>query len=129
MPAFPDIIAVAQFAVRICILLITFPCARMPHCELCNNLERKAHACPLAFDFRLDQLDRSANSGCYTCSLRHRIGGVSHVRRAYVWGETIDGNGSLEVELYLDHGHNASDLKLEFFLIPGGSLFSIRWSS
>jgi|SRR5450432_2115405 hypothetical protein len=93
----------------------------MPNCGLCNNLERKPPAYRVAFDFDVQQLEKTASGGCFICSLLKTgishfapcIGGLPSVRRVYVSGNTIDGAGTLEAEVYLDD--DKSKLNLEFF--------------
>ena len=103
----------------------------MPHCILCNNLERKTPSdYGVSFDFDLLQLERSASSGCCTCSLLRNgiahfapcVGSFSRARRIYVWGDTVESKGRLEVDIYFDD--DTSKLELEFFVSPGELSFS-----
>ncbi|OCL08305.1 HET-domain-containing protein [Glonium stellatum] len=93
----------------------------MPRCGLCNGFERKPRDYRIAFDSKPSRLDTSTRAGCPICTflrdgIAHfepRFGTLSHVRRVYVWGSTVDGDGSVEVELYLD---DSTKLRLEFFV-------------
>jgi hypothetical protein len=102
----------------------------MTNCGLCNNLELKPPAFRVAFDFDVQQLEKSASDGCFICSLLRNgilhfapcIDGLSRIRRIYLWGNTVDGTDTLEAELYI--GDDTSKLKLEFFQDQGKSWIS-----
>lgn len=97
----------------------------MANCSFCNDLKRRPRDYRVAFDFPPEQLEIIAASQCGLCSLlyngittiaRH-VGGPSRIRHVYVWGDSIDSKGSLEVELFLND--IGSKLTLEFFTDPG----------
>ena len=103
----------------------------MPRCSLCNRFERNPRDHRVAFDSEPNQLDTSARAGCPICGFirngiayfEPRFSTFSRVRRVYVWGSTVDGGGSVKVDLYLD---DSTKLRLEFFVGAGKIPFLFR---
>jgi hypothetical protein len=93
----------------------------MPKCSLCNDFQRTPRQFRISFDFVLDQITQSAGNGCVICSLllegmrcfEPRIGGFTKNHRIHVWGGSIDGSGSIELEVYRK---GALEIRLELFV-------------
>jgi hypothetical protein len=96
----------------------------MPKCCLCNDFQRSARQFRLTFDCNKAELSRSANNGCVVCSLllegsRHfesKLEGLKDHDRIHIWGDNVDGGGSVEMEIFRD---GALKLRLEFFVAKG----------
>ncbi|ORY03404.1 heterokaryon incompatibility protein-domain-containing protein, partial [Clohesyomyces aquaticus] len=93
----------------------------MVRCPLCNNFERKPRDYRVAFDLSAQELNTSAAAGCLICSILHdgvthfspKIGGLTDEHRIYVWGSSVEGGGSIEMEIYAS---GTLKMALEFFL-------------
>jgi hypothetical protein len=96
----------------------------MPRCNLCNDFQRSPRQFRLAFDFKYAEIVRSAQRGCLVCSLllegmrcfEPSLGDFGDHHRIYVWGGNVDGDGSVEMEIF---GDGALKLRLEFFVAQG----------
>lgn len=95
-------------------------------CGLCNNFQRNQRQFRFTFDCSQAELVRSANDGCVQCWLllagsRHfepELGELKDLDRMYIWGDNVDGGGSVEMEIFSD---GALKLRLEFFVTKGKS--------